>query len=228
MSYDQITFSFKGTEVTTIISNIIIPDVRRPLRPSYTRRKIEIPGRDGSWDFGPGNTRDFNIEVDVTIVGEDSSDLMSKMRSLSNFLSGKGALVFSDDLDITYQAQVFTQVMPQRRVFSYAQSGTIIFECDAGESTYVSGFLITGSVVDFSTSLYIDNADVELYSGHNADTDNDPTLFSTSTDNGEFLFSGISSGDYTIKVSKTGYVTEESNHTIVDENIMAIFMLNPV
>lgn len=126
--YTQTTFSFKGVPVTDIISDIMIPDIRRPLRPEVTRRKLEIPGRDGAWDFGPGNKRDFVIEVDFTIKGEDNGDLMTKMRSLADFLDGKGELIFSDDPEV-YQAQVFAQIMPSKRVFQRVQSGTIVFEC---------------------------------------------------------------------------------------------------
>lgn len=128
---NQTIFSFIGQNVTDVVSDILIPDIRRPLRPEVQSRKIEIPGRDGSWDFGPGAMRDFEIEVDFILKGTDSASVMSKARSLANMLSGKGTLYFSDEPSIKYQAQVVKQVSMNKRVFSYVQSGTIIFECDA-------------------------------------------------------------------------------------------------
>lgn len=131
MSAEQILFTFKGEIVTDIVPDILIPDVRRPLRPEVQRRKVVIPGRDGSWDFGPGAKRDFEIEVDFILRGTDTSDLMSKFRLLSAYLDGKGELFFSDDEDEKYQAQVLSLIVPERRVFSYVRSGMIVFECDA-------------------------------------------------------------------------------------------------
>ncbi len=129
--YNQTTFSFKGTNVTDIIPDIMIPDIRIPLRPEVRKRKMEIPGRDGAWNFGPGEKRDFNIEVDFTINATDNADLRSKMRSLSSFLDGSGELIFTDDPTQTYQAEVYSQISTSKRVFTRVQSGTIIFECQA-------------------------------------------------------------------------------------------------
>jgi len=130
--YTQTTFYFKGVNVTDIISDIMIPDIRRPLRPEVTRRKVQIPGRDGSIDFGPGRKLDFNIEVDFTIKANNSSSLMLKMRNLAIFLDGKGELYFTDDTNMKYQAQVSDLITVRKRVFSYVQSGVIVFECDGG------------------------------------------------------------------------------------------------
>jgi predicted phage tail component-like protein len=131
MSSGQLIFTFKEIPVTDAVLNILISDIRRPLRPAVWRRKIEIPGRDGAWDFGPGVKRDFEIEVDFTIRAADTGALMAKMRSLAVYLDGKGPLVFSDDLTKVYQAQVLQLIVPERRVFSAIRSGTIVFECDA-------------------------------------------------------------------------------------------------
>ncbi len=130
--YNQTTFSFKGINVTTIIADIMIPNIRMPLRASRRRRKVVIPGRDGSWDFGPGAKDDFEIEVDFTIKAVNSTDLKEKLRSMDSFLEGKGALIFSDDPTVPYQAQVLKEITLRKRVFSYIQSGTITFECDGG------------------------------------------------------------------------------------------------
>ena len=127
----QILFTFKDVPVTTAVADILISGIKRPLRPAVQRRKVEIPGRDGAWDFGPGAKRDFEIEVDFTIKAVDTGTLMSKMRSLADYLDGKGPLVFSDDSAKVYQAQVLQIIVPERGVFSVIRFGTIVFECDA-------------------------------------------------------------------------------------------------
>jgi predicted phage tail component-like protein len=127
----HILFTFKDVPVTTAVADILISGIKRPLRPAVQRRKVEIPGRNGAWDFGPGARRDFEIEVDFTIKAVDTGSLMNKMRSLADFLDGKGPLVFSDDPTKVYQAQVLQIIVPERGVFSVIRSGTIVFECDA-------------------------------------------------------------------------------------------------
>lgn len=127
----QTLFTFKDVPVINAVPNILISDIRRPLRPAVVRRKVVIPGRDGSWDFGPGAMQDFVIEVDFIIRATDTGALMEKMRSLADYLDGKGALIFSDDPAKVYQAQVLQLIVPERGVFSTIRSGTIMFECDA-------------------------------------------------------------------------------------------------
>lgn len=127
----HILFTFKDVPVTTAVADILISGIKRPLRPAVQRRKVEIPGRNGAWDFGPGARRDFEIEVDFTIKAVDTGSLMNKMRSLADFLDGKGPLVFSDDPTKVYQAQVLQIIVPEQGVFSVIRSGTIVFECDA-------------------------------------------------------------------------------------------------
>jgi predicted phage tail component-like protein len=127
----HILFTFKGVPVTTAVADILISGIKRPLRPAVQRRKVEIPGRNGAWDFGPGASRDFEIEVDFTIRATDTGTLMAKMRILASYLDGKGPLVFSDDPAKVYQAQVLQMIVLERGVFSTIRSGTIVFECDA-------------------------------------------------------------------------------------------------
>lgn len=127
----QTLITFKDVPVINAVPNILISDIRRPLRPAVVRRKVVIPGRDGAWDFGPGAKRDFEIEVDFTIKAVEAGALLAKMRSLADFLDGKGPLVFSDDPTKVYQAQVLQIIVPERGVFSVIRSGTIVFECDA-------------------------------------------------------------------------------------------------
>ena len=127
----QTLFTFKDVPVINAVPNILISDIRRPLRPAVVGRKVVIPGRDGAWDFGPGAKQDFVIEVDFIIRAADTGALMEKMRSLADYLDGKGSLIFSDDPVKVYQAQVLQLIVPERGVISTIRSGTIMFECDA-------------------------------------------------------------------------------------------------
>ena len=126
-----ITVSFKDVLLNSLHPRILVTGIRRPLRPAVKRRKLAIPGRAGAWDFGPGQPEDFIIEVDVTLRGSDHLELRGLFRSLEAWLEGKGPLVFSDEPDKVYQAQVVESVTTTSSTLSLVQSGTIRFECDA-------------------------------------------------------------------------------------------------
>ena len=147
MSYTQPTFSFKGVSVTTIVADILIPEIRRPLRPQVTRHKLEIPGKSGSWDFGDGVKQDFNIEVDFILRGATVEETRNQARALDTFLDGKGDLVFTDDPGETYSARVYAAIGLDKIVFSRVVEGTIIFECDAEyEEQEITGQVFTPTV----------------------------------------------------------------------------------
>ena len=123
--------TFNDITLNNLHPRILVTSIRRPLRQGVKRRKLAIPGRAGSWDFGPGPPEDFIIEVDVTLRGINHTDLRGLFRSLENWLAGKGPLVFSDEPEKVYQAQVAETVMMTASTLSLVQSGTIRFECDA-------------------------------------------------------------------------------------------------
>ena len=128
------TFTFGGTDIKTIASTgteIIITSIKRPLKRPTTRHKVEIPGRPGAWDFGGGVARDYIVSVEIIIIGETSSKMLECARAIDTLLTGKDALVFSDDPTVTHQAQVFEGITLEPQKVSFIARATIIFECDA-------------------------------------------------------------------------------------------------
>ena len=223
--YTQTTFTFGGAAVTSVVPDIMIPDIRRPLRPEYRKHKVEIPGRDGSWDFGVSERQDFNIEVDFNILSTTSSALMVSLRELDTFLTGKKELIFSDDTSVSYMARVYAMIALNKRVFSYAQSGTIVFECDSYDAT-LTGLEITGVVAGWSPSpLYVPGALVRLYSGHDADPNLVYPIKQTyTTETGTFDLGLAPAGSYSVNLSKTGYTTTQQNVTITDSPVYVQFI----
>ena len=133
-------FSFKFNNVdiqtlaTTGIIKIGIIDISRPARPEYVTRKLEIPGRNGSWDFGQGAKKDFEISVTIRVIADNMTNATAAVKALDTFFTGgKKALVFSDDTTKTYQAQVNTivPVTRSRELGGNIADAQITFNCDA-------------------------------------------------------------------------------------------------
>lgn len=125
------SFTFKGVGVDAAVEGIRITNIVRPARPSYERNKVVIPGKDGSYDFGNNRKEDFLVTVEVVIVASSAAELRTKIKALSSYLDGKGALVFSDDPTTVYQAQVYDEVPMTGDATARWARGIIAFECDA-------------------------------------------------------------------------------------------------
>jgi len=77
--------------------------------------------------------------------------------------------------------------------------------------------VITGKVIDYSTSAPIANAEVILYTGGNevvtktiSDNNKDPNLNKT----GMFTFNGVAAGDFTLRIVANGYATIETQGSL--------------
>ena len=128
------TFYFDGTDITSVATtgtSIVVNSIRRPIRKSVTRHKLEIPGRKGSWDFGGGVERDFSITVGLIIISTASSNLMACVDAVDTALDGKATLYFSDSTGTTYQAQVYSEIALATEGNGDIGRATITFECDA-------------------------------------------------------------------------------------------------
>jgi len=128
------TFTFGGVDVKNNLpegTELIVREVRRPLKKPKTRHKVAIPGRAGSWDFGGEVAQDFPVEVDITIFSDTYDKVMSAARQVASNLDGKELLIFDDDPTESYTAQVYEMIgMEAQQVANHVQA-TIIFDCDA-------------------------------------------------------------------------------------------------
>ncbi len=118
--------TFNGQDLSAL-DGVRITNVT-PARPSYTRHKVSIPGRPGSYDFGNAQAEDYAISVGITIVASGRVQLRARINALFAALDGKGALVASG---ISCQAQVFDNVTFDESMAGTAARGNITFECDS-------------------------------------------------------------------------------------------------
>jgi len=125
-SYTDIT----STDVAPAGTEIKIANVYRPLIKPVTRTKVEIPGRQGAWDFESGSEGDYTISVDLVIVASKSSDVMACATSIASLLDGKDNLVFSDSTGTTHKAQIFSEVTLTPEGLGNVARATLAFECD--------------------------------------------------------------------------------------------------
>lgn len=123
---------FKGHDFRNEIPDSRIINIIRPIRPSYERNKVVIPGKDGTYDFGNNRKEDFLITVEIAVEAESASQLQDRLALLATFLDGKGNLYFSDAPTVIYTAQVYDTVTSAGDPTARWSKGLIVFECDAG------------------------------------------------------------------------------------------------
>ena len=120
--------TFNDTEINDL-DGVRIRNVT-PARPSYTRHKVQIPGKPGSYDFGNSQPQDFAITVSVIVVANDRFQLRARINSLFDALEGKGDLITDG---ISVQAKVYEPVIMEENITGNVARGDIVFECDATE-----------------------------------------------------------------------------------------------
>ena len=118
--------TFDGTDLTTL-AGVTIDDVSQA-RPSYTRNKVQIPGKAGSYDFSNNQAEDYDITVSAIVQASDRATLRTRVNALFAALDGKGTLV-SDGISV--QAQVYGSVVVDENLYGNVARCTITFECDA-------------------------------------------------------------------------------------------------
>ena len=121
-----------GDSLRTTLPKLRITNVIRPAMPAYTRNKVVLPGKDGSYDFGENKKEDFLITVEVVISADSASALQASVHALGTYLDGKETLVFTDDSETEYQAQVYDGVYLTGDASARFVKGVVVFECDAG------------------------------------------------------------------------------------------------
>ena len=131
----MVTVTFNGTNITTAASGtvvMVVSSVSRPARKPMRRRRLTIPGRAGSWDFGNPVGEDYQVSVSGHIVAETSADVQATGLALAALLDGKHDLVVSDQPSVTHTAQVFSEIkLSPRPGRSRMVDIEITFDCDA-------------------------------------------------------------------------------------------------
>ncbi len=128
------TFTWDGDDVKTVGpvgTEIKINNIFRPFTIPLRRRKLQVPGRDGSWDFGPDGRSDYVVGVEMTIIGDTAALAQECAEEVGTFLEGKHELIFSDS-SVVHEAQIYeaAALTPEGR--KNVIRLTVNFECDGG------------------------------------------------------------------------------------------------
>ncbi len=113
-------------------AEIRITNIQRPIIYPVTRRKVDIPGRDYSWDFGDGDLEDYNIQVDIVITATTAEVAQECVEDVASFLTGKENLKFSDS-DIIHHARIYSASMASPEGRGNVIRASFNFECDGNE-----------------------------------------------------------------------------------------------
>ena len=102
-------FSFDGTHSSDM--GLFVRSVDRTLLPAKRVVQYVIPGKSGTYDVDNGyEKRPIVCEIGFVGVNRNRADLRIKARQVAHWLSGCGPLVFDDEPDKGYTAEVISAV----------------------------------------------------------------------------------------------------------------------
>ena len=146
----MIGFAFRRQHCYTE-HGIVMNSKSRPILPSKRRRQVEIPLRNGRYEF-EDETYDVRIiEVTCFIDTATIPNLRQKIREIAAWLSKKGTLIFDDEPELSYTASVFS-IVPLEQIIT-AGIFTLIFECYpmAQGRTITEAYTVTQSPQELRT-----------------------------------------------------------------------------
>ena len=117
------SFKINDLDIKEYVVNgveVLIREIDRPLIIPKKRRKVEIPGRDYSWDFGGvsgagEDLGDFPISIDLYILGKNSySEALSSARNIGAVLVNQATLIFDEEPSLAYIVKIFDGVVLER------------------------------------------------------------------------------------------------------------------
>jgi lysozyme len=121
-------FTFNGLDSRNF--GFLINDILRPYFPPLQITTIGVPNRAGALAVNRNEWGVRNIEVDITIMGDNFVDLRQKVRNLAGFLvyMQDVALIFSDEPNLQYNAR-FNQSATSLDEIAETGAGKLIFSC---------------------------------------------------------------------------------------------------
>ena len=136
-----VSFTFKekdaveeAKDIKQVVPGLRVNDVSRPLTKPYTRHKVKIPGRAGTWDFGGGVAEDYSVTVDVTIVAKSSEGAMLSAKAMQDSLEGKKLeITFTDQTSVTHTGQLYEAIMMSHDANGKVIRARLVFECDGDD-----------------------------------------------------------------------------------------------
>lgn len=122
------SFTFNGLDSRNF--GFLINNISRPYFPPLQITTIGVPNRAGALAVQRNEWGVRNIEVDITIMGDNFVDLRQKVRNLAGFLvySVDVPLIFSDEPNLQYNAR-FNQSATSLDEIAETGAGKLIFSC---------------------------------------------------------------------------------------------------
>jgi predicted phage tail component-like protein len=148
-------FTFNGEKASD--KNIIVNSIIRPILPTLRPRKMTIPGKDGTWDFG-NNTYDEQI-VRVVCTMLRPFKIQDQIRDIARWLSQKGNVVFSDEPDKYYTGRIYSEIT--QNIMGSQGQFVIPFICDPHAYSLVktTDEILLGSDISLGANITLNNAD---------------------------------------------------------------------
>lgn len=141
------TFSFNGVDSSTYS---LTGTPREPLLGEKKSSTIEIPGRDGSYDFNLDSYRPKLIPVDCLVQSTTEAALTTLKEQIALWLSGSGWLIFSGTPTKRIWAKVYEQV--DLTFIPLAAPFTVVFECQPyAESTTETTIALDNTATDYAS-----------------------------------------------------------------------------
>lgn len=119
-------YSFKGIHISKF--GALWKSKDRSLKPSRQKSKISVPGQNGSYKFSGNQTDDDRIiSGTIHLPALSQRDLRNKARSIAAWLHGEGELIFDDEPDKAYIAEIYEGISLEQLVTM--GSASVSFEC---------------------------------------------------------------------------------------------------
>jgi predicted phage tail component-like protein len=109
-------FTFRDVHTSDI--GVVWQSGDRTVLPSKRIVRYEVPGRDGYYESNISTYDNREVTGTLSFVGDDISyeGLRTKVREVAKWLSGKGNLIFDDEPDKAYTAQIIEGVSIEQAV----------------------------------------------------------------------------------------------------------------
>lgn len=139
-------FTFDGIHSSEF--DLFLKGVRRPLLTTLRRRKLQIGGKNGTWDFGNNKYDDTTVGL-VTYIA--NTDRQHALRQIAQWLSVKGKLVIDDEPDKYYLGRIYD--LTEQELTGQVGFIPLSFECD----TFAYSIFSTADDVLLGDPIRLDN-----------------------------------------------------------------------
>jgi predicted phage tail component-like protein len=208
-------FTLNGVHSSTF--GIICKTVRR-LLPARTLRETEIPGRDGTFDFGSPTWKKGGFSFTCSFINASMTDLRTQAHAIAAWAAAATTLIFDDDPGIVWTGRISNAIDLANNIF--LGQFTLTFDAQPyGEDVNTTTGTI-GTAQDYGSGFEFYPVITVTKSGSTA-TSLQVMLAST----GEFVrvVDSIASGDLLVFDMSTGKVTKNGIACMTKVSIDSLF-----